>query len=74
MQAGSKKNTSPTWACKEEVFWRGVSTSTVRALQESWAYGPDFLLFQYSANEYFGQIRKTCEKGNDGEEGGEETH
>ena len=54
------------------MFWREVSTSTVRALQEDWAYGPDFLLFQYSATQYFREIRKKCQE--EKEEEGHGTH
>ena len=39
-----------------------MSASTVRDLQEPWAYGPDLLLFQYSAQDYFREIKKACQE------------
>ena len=61
-QVGLRANSSPSWGCKEEVFWAGVTPSTVLGLQEDWAYGPDFLLFQYTARQYFRQIRQMCQQ------------
>ena len=55
------------------MFWGGVSTSTVLGLQEEWAYGPDFLLFQYTARQYFTQIRQMNEE-EEKEEEAEETY
>ena len=50
------------------MFWGGVSTSTVLGLQEEWAYGPDFLLFQYTGRQYFRQIRQMCKQEKEAEE------
>ena len=36
-------------SCREAKFWASIPPSTIEQLQASWAYGPDFRLFQYSA-------------------------
>mgnify|MGYP006908691256 CR=1 FL=1 len=35
--------------------------STIHYLQASWAYGPDFQLFQYRADSYLQQARAKCQ-------------
>ena len=37
-----------------------IQPSTIHYLQASWAYGPDFQLFQYSAETYLQQVREKC--------------
>ena len=37
-----------------------IQPSTLHHLQASWAYGPDFQLFQYSADTYLQQVRQKC--------------
>ena len=60
LKVGAKFNNTTESACKEEDFWAGVSSSTIQALQEPWAYGPDFLMFQYDPAQYFKDIKNMC--------------
>jgi len=49
-------------SCREAEFWSQVSPTIIHNLKASWAYGPDFLLFQYSTTDYWRQIKEKCEQ------------
>ena len=61
LQAGVQINSHGRSSCKEWHFWRDIRPSTVHYLQASWAYGPDFQLFQYRADSYLQQARDKCQ-------------
>jgi len=48
-------------SCREAEFWAQVSPTIIRNLKASWAYGPDFVLFQYSTTDYWREIKEKCE-------------
>ena len=57
----NSSHSSKSSSCREAQFWSSVPPGLVERLGEPWAYGPDLLMFQYTAGQYFRDIKEKCQ-------------
>ena len=51
IKSGEKLNSKHD-SSSEASFWRQVDMNLINQLEQSWAYGNDFLMFDYTVTEY----------------------